>query len=174
MENESNVFDNKIIVLYILKNSSKPLNIDQIIKLCEEFEEITYFDIYTYIEELKQNNFIDEILANGTMTYFATELGKNTLKELVELIPGVNIHNIKRSFNKNMIEIKKDSCIDTSIIPLRNGSFKVSCYIKEGNDELVNISIHATSKEQAKNISKTWNENFDTIYSKLLELLTNG
>lgn len=172
MENESNVFDNKIIVLYILNNSSKPLSIDQIIKLCEEFDDITYFDIYTYIQELKQHNFIDEILVNTTMTYYATELGKNTLKELVELIPGVNIHNIKKSFNKNMIEVKKDFSVDTSIIPLRDNKFKVSCYIKEGNDELVNISVYATSKDQAKNISKTWNEKFDTIYSKLLELLT--
>ena len=55
-------------------------------------EEIVQTNIsYTYdimrrnIEELKQNNFIDEILENKTMTYFATELGKNTLKELIEL-----------------------------------------------------------------------------------------
>lgn len=171
MENESNVFDNKIIVLYILNNSSKPLSIDQIIKLCEEFDDLTYFDIYTYIQELKQSNFIDELLENGIMTYFATELGKNTLKELLELVPGVNIHNIKKSFNKKIVEVQKDFSVDTSIHPLRDDKFKVSCYIKEGNDELINISVYATSKDQAKNISKTWTEKFDTIYSKLLELL---
>ena len=173
LENESNVFDNKIIILYIINNSSKPLSIDQIIKLCEEFEELTYFDIYTYIQELKQNNFIDELLENSTMTYFTTELGKNTLKELLELIPGVNIHNIKKSFNKKIAEVQKDFSVDTSIIPLKDNKFKVSCYITEGNDELINVSVYATSKEQAKNISKTWNEKFDIIYSKLLELLMN-
>ena len=36
------VFDNKIIVLYILSNSAKPLGITQIVKLCEEFDDITY------------------------------------------------------------------------------------------------------------------------------------
>lgn len=173
LENESNIFDNKIIVLYILNNSSKPLSIDQIIKLCEEFDDITYFDIYSYIQELKKNKFIDETLENSTMTYFATELGKNTLKELVELIPGVNIHNIKKSFNKNMIEVKRDFSVDTSIHPLKDDKFKVSCYIKEGNDELINISVYATSKDQAKNISRNWNEKFETIYSTLLDFLTN-
>lgn len=172
MENEKNVFDSKIIVLYILNNSSKPLNINQIIKLCEEFDNITYFDVYTYIEELKSNNFIDEILENGNMTYFVTDLGKETLKELLELIPGVNIHNIKKLFNKNMIEVKRDFSVDTSIFPLNNDKFKVSCYIKEGNDELINISVYATSKEQAKNISKVWSEKFEDIYSSLLDMLT--
>lgn len=173
MDNEPNVFDNKIIVLYILNNALKPLTIDQIIKLCEEFDDMTYFDICTYIEQLKEKNFIDEMLENSIMTYFPTELGRNTLKELLELIPGVNIHNIKKSFNKNMIEVKQDFSVDTSILPLNNDKYKVSCYIKEGNDELINISVYATSKEQAKNISKVWNEKFETIYSELLKMLTN-
>ncbi len=172
MENKKNVFDSKIIVLYILNNSSRSLTIDQIIKLCEEFDNITYFDIYTYIEELKANNFIDEILESGNMTYFITDLGKETLKELLELIPGVNIHNIKKLFNKNMIEVKKDFSVDTSIFPLSNDKFKVSCYIKEGNDELINISVYATSKEQAKDISKVWSEKFEDIYSTILSMLT--
>ena len=173
MEKEKNVFDNKIIVLYILNNALKPLTIDQIIKLCEEFDDMTYFDICTYIENLKESNFIDETLENSNMTYFPTELGRNTLKELLELIPGVNIHNIKKSFNKNMIEVKQDYSVDTSILPLNNDKFKVSCYITEGNDELINISVYATSKEQAKNISKVWNEKFETIYSELLKMLTD-
>lgn len=172
MDNEQNVFDNKIIVLYILNNALKPLTIDQIIKLCEEFDDMTYFDICSYIEQLKEKNFIDEMLENSSMTYFPTELGRNTLKELLELIPGVNIHNIKKSFNKNMIEVKQDFSVDTSIIPLNNDKYKVSCFIKEGNDELINISVYATSKEQAKNISRVWNEKFETIYSELLKMLT--
>lgn len=172
MDNEQNVFDNKIIVLYILNNALKPLTIDQIIKLCEEFDDMTYFDICSYIEQLKEKNFIDEMLENSSMTYFPTELGRNTLKELLELIPGVNIHNIKKSFNKNMIEVKQDFSVDTSIIPLNNDKYKVSCFIKEGNDELINISVYATSKEQAKNISRIWNEKFETIYSELLKMLT--
>ena len=34
------IFDNKIIILYTISNSSKPLDITQIAKLCEEFEDI--------------------------------------------------------------------------------------------------------------------------------------
>ena len=172
MTNDFNVFDNKIIILYILDHSTMPLSIDQIVKFCEDFDDITYFDICSYIDSLKKNNYIDELLEEGVMTYTLTPLGKSTLNELLELIPGVDLHNLKKLVNKNMNEIKKDYSIDTTIFPIKEDEFKVSCSIKEGNDALVNISIYAGTKEQAKNISKIWDKNAETIYNKLLDMLT--
>lgn len=171
-EKDLEIFDNKIIVLYILENSSKPLTIPQIVKFCEEFEDITYFDICTYIENLKSNNYIEEIYDDGSTLYSLTTHGNSTLKELLELIPGVNLYNLKKIINKNMIQIKTEYDIDTIIVPIKSEEYKVSCYIKDGNDELVNISIYAGNKEQAKNISKNWNQNAEEIYAKLLEMMT--
>lgn len=172
MSNEIKIFDNKIIVLYILSNSSKPLGITQIVKLCEEFEDITYIDICTYIDNLKQNNYIQEIIEQGTCTYELTPLGENVLKELLELIPGLNLHNLKKIIDKNMTDVKKDYSVDTIIIPIKAEEFKVSCYIKDGIDELINITMYAGTKEQAKNISKNWSMNSEKIYTKILEYMT--
>lgn len=173
MSKDLEIFDNKIILLYILDNSSKPLTIDQIAKFCEEFEDITYFDICAYIEDLKSSNYITQKLIDNTIFYEPTELGVNTLKELLELIPGVNLYNLKKLVNKNMIEIKTDYSINTLIIPIKSEEYKVSCYIKDGNDELVNITLYAGNKEQAKRISKNWSNNAEEIYTKLIELMAD-
>ncbi len=172
MAKDLELFDNKIIVLYILDTNSKALSIDQIAKFCEDFDDITYFDICAYIEDLKSSNFIKETLQDGNLLYEITENGTLTLRELLELIPGVNLYNIKKIINKNMVKIKTDYSIDTVIIPIKSEEFKVSCYIKDGNDELVNITMYAGNKNQAKNISRNWSQNAETIYSKLLELMT--
>ena len=95
-----------------------------------------------------------------------------TLQELLELIPGVNLHNIKKIINKNIVKIKTDYSIDNIVIPVNNDEFKVSCYIKDGNDELINITMYATSKDQARNITKNWNNDAEQIYEKLLEMMT--
>lgn len=166
------VFDNKIIVLYILSNSAKPLNITQIVKLCEEFDDITYFDICAYIDNLKQNKYIYENIEENNLTYKVTELGENVLKELLELIPGVNLHNLKKIIDKNMSDVKKDYSVDTVIIPIKAEEYKVSCYIKDGIDELINITMYAGTKDQAKNISKNWSKNSEEIYTKILEYMT--
>lgn len=167
------LFDNKIIVLYILEKNSKSLNIDQIAKFCEDFEDITYFDICVYIQELESNGYISENYdKNGAVSYQITNSGISTLNELLELIPGVNLHNIKKIIQKNIVESKKDYSVDNVVIPTNNDEYKVSCYIKEGNDELINITMYATSKEQAKNITTNWNNNAEEIYEKLLEMMT--
>lgn len=172
MTNESKIFDSKIIVLYILDIAGKPLSIDQIVKFCEEFDDITYFDICSYIDSLKTSNYIDENLEENTMIYSLNDLGRATLKELLELIPGVNLHNIKKMINKNITKVKTDFSIDTTILPIKDDEYKVSSYIKDGNDELINITLYAGSKEQAKNIAKNWDEKAEEIYNQLLKAMT--
>lgn len=174
MSKDLEIFDNKIIILYILENANKPLTIQQMVKFCEEFNDITYFDICGYIESLKANNYIKETLDDQNTLYSLTEHGISTLKELLELIPGVNLYNLKKLINKNIIQIKTEYDIDTIIIPVKEDEYKISCYIKDGNDELVNISIYACNKEQAKNISNNWNQNAEEIYSKLLDMMTKS
>ena len=68
---------------------------------------------------------------------------------------------------KEDIELKEVENIQS-----HNDEFKVSCYIKDGNDELVNITMYATSKDQARNITKNWNNDAEQIYEKLLEMMT--
>ena len=166
------LFDNKIIILYILSNSTKPLGITHIVKLCEEFEDITYIDICAYIDDLKRNNYIKENLDENVLTYILTENGETVLKELLELIPGVNLHNLKKIIDKNMTDVKKDYSVDTKIIPIKSEEYKISCYIKDGIDELINITMYAGTKEQAKKISKNWANNSEEIYTKILEYMT--
>ena len=97
MDKDLKLFDNKIIVLYILDKNSKPLTIDQISKFCEDFDDITYFDICSYIQELEKNEYINESHdESGNILYNITSSGILTLQELLELIPGVNLHNIKK------------------------------------------------------------------------------
>lgn len=172
MAKDLELIDNKIIVLYVLERSSKPLTISQIVKFCDEFEDITYFDICDYIEKLKASGYVIEFNEDENKLYKLSSSGSATLAELLELIPGVNLHNLKKMINKNIVEIKTDYSINTQILPIKSEEYKISCYIKDGNDELVNISIYAGTKEQAKIISKNWQENAEGIYAKLLELMT--
>lgn len=166
------IFDNKIIILYILNNSDKPLTIEQIVKFCEDFEDITYFDIFDYVEKLNLSGYIDTVIENDTKLYKINPCGSATLAELLELVPGVNLYNLKKMVSKNMIKVKKEHTINTQILPSKDNTYKVSCYIKDGNDEIINISLFAGSKEEAIKISQNWDKNSDKIYDLILKGLT--
>ena len=152
MAKDLELFDNKIIILYILEKNSKALTIEQIAKFCEDFEDITYFDICSYIQELESNGYIDETYQeSGDILYGITNSGLSTLHELLELIPGVNLHNIKKIINKNIVKIKTDYSIGNVVLP---------------------VTMYAANKDQARNITKNWNNDAEEIYEKLLQMMT--
>ncbi|MEG0073201.1 MAG: DUF4364 family protein [Clostridia bacterium] len=169
-----NLFDNKIIMLYILENAKSPLTIDQIAKFCVEFEDISYFDICDYITVLVKSDLVTEIIENNATMYAITESGNSTLNELLEIIPGISIFSLKKLVQKEMTNLKQEYTINTQTIPLKHDDYKVSCYIKDRNDELINISIYAGSKDQTRKIVSNWQNNAEDIYEKVLEMLTKN
>lgn len=165
-------FDKKFIILLVLNESGSSLTLDQIVKMCSDFESITYFDICEYVDTLKTNGHVLENNENGIKYYSLTDAGRLTLEELIELIPGISMHNIKKMLSKQMNEIKKNYEIGSQIIPIKYGEYKIACYIRDGNDELLNITLYAGDMENAKNISKNWENDANNIYIKIIEMMT--
>ena len=172
MSDNFEFFDKKFIILLVLNESDSSLTLEQIVKMCSDFESITYFDICEYIDTLKANGHILENEENNTKYYYLTDDGKSTLEELIELIPGISMHNIKKMLSKQMNEIKKNYEIGSQIIPIKYGEYKIACYIRDGNDELLNITLYAGDMENAKNISKNWQNDANNIYIKIIEMMT--
>lgn len=172
LNSENYIFDKKLIVLFVLKETKTALSLDQIAKLCSEFEDITYFDICLYIDELKHSGYITETYEDNKSYYTLTESGLEILSELLELVPGINLLNMKNLLRVQIEDYKVDYEIDTNIIPIKADEYKVGCYIKDGSDELINITIYAGDKENAKKISSHWKENANEIYGKIIELMT--
>lgn len=169
---ETEIFDNKLIILLIIKESKRPLNIEQISKLCSDFDDITYFDVCLYVDNLKNNGYIDVIVQDEKPFYTLTTQGGNVLDELIELIPGVNLFNVKNLLKNQLSALKQDYEINTIITPIKKEEYKVTCYIKEGTDELISISIYSGDSKNSKRIANHWKDNANTIYSKILELMT--
>ena len=172
MNSNFELFDKKLIILLVLKESGSYLSIDQIAKVCVDFESITYFDIREYLDILIKTGHILERSQDETIYYELTEKGSHSLEELEPLIPGVDLHHLKKIMSKEMTNLKKNYEIGSNVIPLKYGEYKVSCYIKDGNDELLNITLYAGDRDRAKQITDNWHNDSNGIYIKVIELMT--
>ena len=170
---EMDIFDKRLIVLFVLKESKTGLTTEQISKLCSEFDDITYIDICMYIDSLKNSGYIQEAYENGKCIYTLTDSGLDILNELIELVPGISLLNMKNILKEKMEDYKQDYEVDTIILPIKADEYKVSCFIQDGNDELINLTIYAGDKENAKKISNNWKQNADELYGKIIELMTD-
>lgn len=172
MEKETEIFDKKLIVLFLLKETGSNLTLDQMAKLCNELEDITYIDICGYVESLLSSGYIIERIQDNKRFFELTITGENILNELIELVPGINWLNIKKTLKEQMNDYGKDYEVGTKIIPVRGDNLKVSCYIKDNQDELINLTLFAGDKENARRISKHWADNANEIYNKIIELMS--
>lgn len=170
---ETDIFDKRLLILLLLKETRQSLSAEQITNLCSEFEDITYIDICVFIDSLLKSGYICEIYENNNVFYTLTETGIDILSELIELVPGVNLLNIKNVLKNSFEDYKQNYEIDAIILPIKEDEYKVNCYIKDGNDELINFTIYAGDKENAKKISANWKQNADDLYGKIIELMTN-
>ena len=170
---DMDIFDKRLIVLFVLKESKNGLTTEQISKLCSEFDDITYIDICMYIDSLKNSNYIQETYENNKSVYILTDSGLNTLNELIELVPGISLLNMKNILKEKMEDYKQAYEVDTIILPIKTDEYKVSCFIRDRNDELINLTIYAGDKENAKTIATNWKQNSDELYAKIIELMTH-
>ena len=102
------IFDKRLIVLFVLKESKTLLSTEQISKLCSEFDDITYIDICMFIDSLKNSNYITETYENGKSVYSITDSGLEILTELIELVPGISLLNMKNILKEKMEDYKQD------------------------------------------------------------------
>ena len=170
---DTDIFDKRLLILLLLKEVNQPLSAEQITNLCSEFEDITYIDVCVFIDSLRNSNYVFETFEDNKVFYTLTEAGADILGELIELVPGINLLNIKNILKNTFEDYKQNYEVDAIILPIKQDEYKVSCYIKDGNDELINLTIYAGDKENAKKISSNWKENADDLYGKIIELMTD-
>ena len=185
------IFDNRILVLYIIQSTSNDLTLNQIASICLDFDDITYFDVCDFVSNLLSNNYIymkdvstgkkidiiefskEEVSSKAI--YKLTELGIATLNQLLELIPGANLYKLKNIIEKKYTDVKNDKLelsIGCKVYPLKDDTYKVSCYIKEDKIELINISLYGSNKYETANIAKNFKENSSEIYNDIIYKLT--
>ena len=185
------IFDNRILVLYIIKSAKTDLTLNQIAGICLDFDDITYFDVCDFVYNLLSNNYIymKDLQTNLTIpnddfskkdvsvkaVYKLTDLGISTLNQLLELIPGANLYVLKNIIEKKYTIVKNDSlnlAIGSKVDPLNNDNYKIACYIEENGSELINISLYGSNQLETANIAKNWNENASDIYNYILDKVT--
>lgn len=169
---ETNSLDGKLIILYILDKVKQDISLEQIQKIYYEYEAISYFYMQQYLFDLQAKNLIEAYIDNDITTYRLTDIGKASLDGSLDIVPGIDIHRLNKAIEHKVMEIKKEYTVNTEFLPLNDNAYKLTCYIKEGNEDIISISMYAGSRENAKVISDNWKRNSEQLYPEILKLLT--
>lgn len=166
--------ENKVLILYILDKIARPISNDDLYRLVLDSQEMNYFYFQQFLLDLIETKYIKNYINENESIYEITEIGKNALVLVEDLLPGIVKLKTDGTLKTSLNIIEEENSISAEYIPISKNEYSVKCKIVESNKTLFEVSTYAGSREQAKNITDNWNKNAIDIYPKLLNLLNEN
>lgn len=163
--------ENKLLILYIINQIEFELSNIQIAKMVINIQEINYFYLQHYISELINDNFISCRIENNNRLYKITPLGKQTLEYFRTKIRASIRKKIDDLLKENISILRTETQIISDYIPKNENEYFVTLKINEGSTCLIDLNLYAGTKEQAKLLCKSWQNNAQELYSNIVHIL---
>ncbi|MFR7873851.1 MAG: DUF4364 family protein [Christensenellales bacterium] len=169
---DESLAENKVLILYVLNTANKALTNDVLYKLVLSATDMNYFYFQQFILDLINVKYIFSFQKEDQTLYQITDSGKRTLDLTLDLLPGI----IKLKADTNLKSILDSSEEESSIVaeftPLSENHYTIVCKIIENNETVFEVKTFAGSREEAKNIVSNWQNHAESIYPKILDILT--
>lgn len=165
--------ENKALILYILNKIQKPITNTELFELVLNIENMNYFYFQHFLTDLIENKYIVNYEKNSEFFYELTDLGKETLSLVQDMIPGILKFKVDNNTKQDLKEVENSSSVVADFEPNDDNGYTVNLKIYDKHNIIFNLSVYAGSREQAKLIIDNWEKNAEEIYSNILSLITN-
>ncbi|WP_027632110.1 DUF4364 family protein [Clostridium hydrogeniformans] len=170
-ENTTELAENKLLLLYIIKNIKIPISNSQLTDIILENSFINYFLLQQYISELVDSKFLRYEERNEKKLIFLTEKGDKVLSFFKDRISPNKILSIEKYISSKLEEIKKELTITADYTIDKDNSYIVKLKAMENESLLMDIKVNVATNKQAIALCNNWRDNSSDIYNKIITLL---
>ena len=170
--NSETLAENKVLILYILKNVNEALTNNNLYKIVLAVIDMNYFYFQQFLLDLLKNDYVMQYENENTTLYQITDKGIQTLELTQDILPGIIKLQVDTKLKSAMEKVNDESSIIAEYTPKSENDYNVTCKIIEKNETIFEIKTFAGSREQAKQIVDNWKSYAIQIYPKLLDTLT--
>lgn len=171
-ENQKQLAENKLIILYLLKNADCILSNLQILKLLYDFEGFNYYYFQHILSDLVEKNYILSYKEEEEWLYQITNLGKEILELTENMLPGIIKHKLDLIIRDLLQNIQTELTISAEYIPDEGEKFITRCKITKGHKNIFEVNILCENQSQARKIAENWKNNSNEYYNDFLNILT--
>ncbi|MCL2216846.1 MAG: DUF4364 family protein [Defluviitaleaceae bacterium] len=171
--------ENKLLILYLINLMDLPMSRAQLTDFIIAKDIMNHFILEKNLTDMVEGGFLEATSENAqdisTTRYTLTEDGITQLDLLNDHIPRPVRNIIDRYVEQNRGKIRKGFEKTAHYFPnVENDEFIVKCgvYDDKRGSMLMEISVPVVTREQAKQIQANWNDNYSSIYSRILSALT--
>ena len=172
-ENQKNLAENKLIILYLLHNADCILSNLQLLKLLYDFEGFNYYYFQHILSDLVEKNYIMSYKQEEEWLYQITPTGREVLALTENMLPGIIKHKLDIIIRDLLNDVKNELTISAEYIPESNDTFMTKCKISEDHKTLFEVHVLCSSQAQAKKIAENWKNNSGKYYNEIIHILEN-
>ena len=171
-ENDNTLAENKVLILYILNQLNKPISNDSLLHLVLLVQEMNYFYFQQFLLDLLDSQYIIGYTKEDKTMYKITDSGKETLHLTLDLLPGIMKLKIDNALKEELDDVQNFNHAISEFFAQNEKEFIVKCKLIQNNITNFELTLHASSREQAKLIANKWEKEHEEIYPIILEMLT--
>lgn len=158
----------KLMLLYAINSLNTEATYTLLDFVVKDSAHINYFELQKYVEMLVDTGDLKEIkTSENAIIYSLTNTGEETLKFFSDKIP----FSIREALDKKIFEINKNQKsaneIRADFFAISKDEYAVKFLVKEKGVTLLNMEVYAGSRERAKKLASTINENPDSFFTGL-------
>ncbi len=168
---DTNLAENKLILLYVLDKIKLPLSNSQINQIILENVPINYFLLQQYIDELFQSNLISKNTSKDKSYYNITKKGKEILRLFSNRLSQDLCENIDQYIKDHRDSIFNESHYIGAYKKKGDEEFIVRLKILENESVLLDLYVSVVTLQQAKNMIDNWKNNGEKIYGSIIKAL---
>lgn len=164
--------ENKVLILYILNSSMKPITNDALYSIVASASDLNYFYFQQFLLDLIEARYVSCYTKETQNVYEITDSGKDTLALTLDILPGIIKLKVDTNFKQRIESIENDQSVVSEYTPISENEYEVRCKIIENGEIVFDIKTYAYSREQAQNIVKNWKHHASSLYPEILGILT--
>lgn len=170
-QDNRNLAENKLILLYLIDLANMPISNLQITKIILENQFMNYFIFQQFLNELCELGYLSSEIIDNKTFYTITSLGKQTLSYFTGHIPIAIKTCIDNSISEIRKRIKNETLVKADYTPESENEFIVKCQVHEDNFSLIDLEISVGTKSDCHTICENWKKYSNQIYSEILDSL---
>lgn len=161
----------KLIILYMLNKVDFPLTNAQISEFILDKEYTNYFTLQQVLSELIDTGLVNVTTTHNSSLYRITKEGLDTLDYFSSKISQPIIEDIEEYLHEKQLELKNENSILADFYKTTSKTYAVNCKIKDHKENLLDITLSASSAKEAEAMCDNWQKHHDEIYAFLLSIL---
>lgn len=168
----NDVAEIKLSLLFCIKYANMPISDIEIKHFMLTATSVNFMDLCSAIDEIFSDNYAKKVWRDEIEKYDLTEQGSELIEMFEDKIMASVRSSIKDTIDEYFKREEEKSQAKCDIIPLGKDRYNLEIELKEGNSELLKMSIFAGSREKAIELRQGFNENPIGLYSTIIEKLS--